>query len=116
MQTIASLLLLISIEKPLIVWKEVLVILLSGILFIRRKDGSGRKRLEGKETDKAEQAFSEAISSFKKVSDHNNNILINCNLGHVRRATFEEIVSQMDHLRNHPVFSNACNHKLEAAK
>ncbi|PWA87447.1 hypothetical protein CTI12_AA131020 [Artemisia annua] len=76
----------------------------------------GRKRLERKETDKAEQAFSEAISSFKKVSDHNNIILINCNLGHGRRAAAEEMVSQMEHLRNHPVFSNACNQKLEAAK
>ncbi|CAH1443069.1 unnamed protein product [Lactuca virosa] len=72
----------------------------------------GRMRLERKEITKAEQAFSEAISVFKQVSDHNNIILINCNLGHGRRAAAEEIVSQMDHL----IFNNARNQNLEAAK
>ncbi|XP_024972285.1 uncharacterized protein LOC112511096 [Cynara cardunculus var. scolymus] len=76
----------------------------------------GRRRLERKEIGKAESAFSEAISSFRKVSDHNNIILINCNLGHGRRAAAEEMVSQMEHLRNHPVFNNAYTQKLEAAK
>ncbi|CAI9266684.1 unnamed protein product [Lactuca saligna] len=72
----------------------------------------GRMRLERKEIKKAEQAFSEAISVFKQVSDHNNIILINCNLGHGRRAAAEEIVSQMDDL----IFNNARSQNLEAAK
>ncbi|KAI3736715.1 hypothetical protein L2E82_26699 [Cichorium intybus] len=72
----------------------------------------GRRRLERKEITKAEQAFSEAISVFKQVSDHNNIILINCNLGHGRRAAAEEMVSEIDHL----IFNNSRNQKLEAAK
>ncbi|KAJ9560319.1 hypothetical protein OSB04_005479 [Centaurea solstitialis] len=76
----------------------------------------GRRRLERKEIGEAESAFSEAISSFRIVSDHNNIILINCNLGHGRRAAAEEMVSQMEQLRNHPVFNNAYHQKLEAAK
>lgn len=76
----------------------------------------GRRRLERKEVSKAEQAFSEAIMSFKMVSDHNNIILINLNLGHGRRSAAEEIVSQMERFRNHPVFNDAFNQKLEAAK
>ncbi|KAF5809406.1 putative tetratricopeptide-like helical domain superfamily [Helianthus annuus] len=76
----------------------------------------GRRRLERKEISKAEEAFSEAISSFKKVSDHNNIVLINLNLGHGRRSAAEEIVSQMEPFRDHPVFKNTFNQKLDAAK
>ncbi|XP_076900260.1 uncharacterized protein LOC143554375 [Bidens hawaiensis] len=76
----------------------------------------GRRRLERKEISKAEEAFSEAIISFKKVSDHNNIILINLNLGHGRRSAAEEIVSQMEPYRNHPVFKTTFNQKLDAAK
>ncbi|KAJ6297310.1 hypothetical protein OIU78_022948 [Salix suchowensis] len=42
----------------------------------------GRNRLEGKELNKAEHAFADAIVAFREVSDHANIILINCNLGH----------------------------------
>ncbi|KAK9053789.1 hypothetical protein SSX86_024863 [Deinandra increscens subsp. villosa] len=76
----------------------------------------GRRRLERKEIRKAEEAFSEAITSFKKVSDHNNIILINLNLGHGRRSAAEELVSQMEPFRNHAVFKNTFNQKLDAAK
>ncbi|KAI3820107.1 hypothetical protein L1987_13965 [Smallanthus sonchifolius] len=76
----------------------------------------GRRRLERKEISKAEEAFSEAIISFKTVSDHNNIILINLNLGHGRRSAAEEIVSQMEPFRDHRVFKNAFNQKLDAAK
>lgn len=76
----------------------------------------GRRRLERKEISEAEQAFSEAISSFKQVCDHKNIILINLNLGHGRRAAAEEMISQMENLRNLPAFRNAFNQKLEAAK
>ncbi|KAL8252724.1 hypothetical protein R6Q59_036417 [Mikania micrantha] len=76
----------------------------------------GRRRLERKEISKAEQAFSEAITSFKKVSDHKNIILINLNLGHGRRSAAEEIISQMEPFRNHLVFKHTFNQKLDAAK
>ncbi|XP_059630898.1 uncharacterized protein LOC132273833 isoform X2 [Cornus florida] len=76
----------------------------------------GRKRLERKQLDKAELAFADAIKSFKKVSDHTNIILINCNLGHGRRALAEEMVSKTESLRKHAIFSNAYNQALETAK
>ncbi|XP_071737832.1 uncharacterized protein [Rutidosis leptorrhynchoides] len=73
----------------------------------------GRRRLGRKEINEAEQAFSEAISSFKQVSDHKNIILINLNLGHGRRAIAEEMTSQMT---SQVMKSNAFKQKLEAAK
>uniref|UniRef100_A0A5B7A8Y3 Uncharacterized protein n=1 Tax=Davidia involucrata TaxID=16924 RepID=A0A5B7A8Y3_DAVIN len=76
----------------------------------------GRKRLERKELDKAELAFADAIKSFKEVSDHTNIILINCNLGHGRRALAEEMVSKTESLRKHAIFRNAYNQALETAK
>lgn len=76
----------------------------------------GRRRLERKEISEAEEAFSEAIASFKKVSDHNNIILINLNLGHGRRSAAEEIVSQMEPFTNYPVFKNTFSQNLDAAK
>ncbi|KAL6962012.1 hypothetical protein U1Q18_036968 [Sarracenia purpurea var. burkii] len=76
----------------------------------------GRKRLEKKELDKAELAFADAISSFREVSDHNNIILIYCNLGHGRRALAEEMVSKIETFRKHAIFHNAYNHALETAK
>ncbi|KAA8538631.1 hypothetical protein F0562_028175 [Nyssa sinensis] len=76
----------------------------------------GRKRLERKELDKAELAFIDAIKSFKEVSDRTNIILINCNLGHGRRALAEEMVSKTESLRKHAIFRDAYNQALETAK
>ncbi|KAB2635406.1 hypothetical protein D8674_025940 [Pyrus ussuriensis x Pyrus communis] len=76
----------------------------------------GRNRLERKELKKAEFAFVDAIKAFREVSDHTNIILINCNLGHGRRALAEEMVSKIDSLKWHPIFHNAYNHALETAK
>ncbi|KAA8546313.1 hypothetical protein F0562_002948 [Nyssa sinensis] len=76
----------------------------------------GRKRLERNELDKAELAFADAIKSFKEVSDHTNIILINCNLGHGRRALAEEMVSKTESLRKHAIFGSAYNQTLETAK
>lgn len=76
----------------------------------------GRSRLERKELEKAEVAFVEAISAFKEVCDHMNIILINCNLGHGRRALAEEMVSKIEGLKVHAIFHDAYNQALETAK
>ncbi|KAG2304972.1 hypothetical protein Bca4012_063883 [Brassica carinata] len=76
----------------------------------------GRNRLESKELNKAEDAFADAIVAFKEVNDHTNVILINCNLGHGRRALAEEIVTKMEALKLHPAFKNAYEQALETAK
>lgn len=76
----------------------------------------GRIRLENKELSKAELAFTYAIDAFREVSDHTNIILINCNLGHGRRALAEEMVSKIENLKLHNIFHNAYNHALETAK
>uniref|UniRef100_A0A1D1YE88 Erythroid differentiation-related factor 1 n=2 Tax=Anthurium amnicola TaxID=1678845 RepID=A0A1D1YE88_9ARAE len=61
----------------------------------------GRHRLNKGDLSGAELAFAEAIKAFKKISDHTNVILINCNLGHGRRALAEELVAKMEVLTNH---------------
>ncbi|GMH22412.1 hypothetical protein Nepgr_024255 [Nepenthes gracilis] len=76
----------------------------------------GRSRLEKKNLAKAELAFADAIDAFKEVSDHTNIILINCNLGHGRRAVAEELVSKMEYLKTNVVFGNAYVQTLETAK
>ncbi|CBI18163.3 unnamed protein product, partial [Vitis vinifera] len=76
----------------------------------------GRSRLERKELEKAEVAFVEAINAFKEVCDHMNIILINCNLGHGRRALAEEMVSKIEGLKVHAIFHDAYNQALETAK
>ncbi|KAK7344860.1 hypothetical protein VNO77_15024 [Canavalia gladiata] len=76
----------------------------------------GRIRLEKRELNKAELTFTDAIDAFREVSDHTNIILINCNLGHGRRALAEEMVSKIENLKLHDIFHNAYNHALETAK
>ncbi|KAK9270762.1 hypothetical protein L1049_026345 [Liquidambar formosana] len=76
----------------------------------------GRNRLERKDMEKAELAFAYAIDAFKEVSDHTNVILINCNLGHGRRALAEEMVSKIENFKQHAIFHNACSQALETAK
>ncbi|KAJ0242227.1 hypothetical protein HA466_0207200 [Hirschfeldia incana] len=76
----------------------------------------GRNRLQSKDLNKAEDAFADAIVAFKEVHDHANVILINCNLGHGRRALAEEIVTKMEALKLHPAFKNAYEQALETAK
>ncbi|XP_057974865.1 uncharacterized protein LOC131162427 [Malania oleifera] len=75
----------------------------------------GRSRLERRELDKAEQAFADAINTFKEVSDHTNIVLINCNLGHGRRALAEEMVSKIETLKTHAIFHDAYSQALETA-
>lgn len=76
----------------------------------------GRKRLERKELDEAEVAFADAINAFKEVADHTNIILINCNLGHGRRALAEELVAKIENLKEHAVLHDAYMQVLQAAK
>ncbi|KAL0555816.1 hypothetical protein IC582_004317 [Cucumis melo] len=76
----------------------------------------GRWRLERKELKKAETAFAGAIEAFRAVSDHTNIILINCNLGHGRRALAEEIVSKIEDLKAHAIVHNAYYQALETAE
>ncbi|XP_051123708.1 uncharacterized protein LOC127246405 isoform X2 [Andrographis paniculata] len=76
----------------------------------------GRYRLEMKDLAKAETAFAEAIDAFRQVEDHTNVILINCNLGHGRRALAEEMVSKIASLKRHSLFQNAYLQALEMAK
>lgn len=76
----------------------------------------GRNRLGRKELLKAELAFADAISAFREVSDHTNIILINCNLGHGRRALAEEMVSKFESLKAHSISHNACKQALQTAK
>ncbi|KAF6148375.1 hypothetical protein GIB67_025594 [Kingdonia uniflora] len=76
----------------------------------------GRNRLERKMLDKAELAFADAIVAFREVSNHTNIILINCNLGHSRRALVEEMVCKMGNLKTPVFFQKAYNQALETAK
>ncbi|XP_056167993.1 uncharacterized protein LOC115681614 isoform X2 [Syzygium oleosum] len=76
----------------------------------------GRNMLERKELSEAEVAFADAINAFREVPDHTNIILINCNLGHGRRALAEEMVAKIGHLKSHPAFHDSCKQALVTAK
>lgn len=76
----------------------------------------GRNMLEKRELTDAEIAFSDAITSFREVSDHTNIILIYCNLGHGRRALAEDMVAKLGHLRSYPAFADAYSQALVTAK
>ncbi|XP_077241431.1 uncharacterized protein LOC143881956 isoform X2 [Tasmannia lanceolata] len=76
----------------------------------------GRYRLDSRDLKSAELAFVDAIKAFKEVSDHTNIILINCNLGHGRRALAEAMVSKMENYKTREFFQNAYNKALETAK
>ncbi|KAJ0969515.1 hypothetical protein J5N97_022392 [Dioscorea zingiberensis] len=76
----------------------------------------GRYRLENRNLASAEIAFVDAIKAFKEVSDHTNIILINCNLGHGRRALAEELVSKIDELKKHHLLQNAYEQAMKTAK
>lgn len=76
----------------------------------------GRYRLGRKELKNAELAFADAIKAFREVSDHTNIILINCNLGHGRRALAEEMATKIEEFKLHTIFHNMYDHALETAK
>lgn len=76
----------------------------------------GRYRLVNNDLGHAELAFIDAIKAFKEVPDHTNIILINCNLGHGRRALAEVMVSKMENYKSHELFQNAYKQAVETAK
>ncbi|XP_008783389.3 uncharacterized protein LOC103702653 [Phoenix dactylifera] len=76
----------------------------------------GRYRLENRNLISAESAFSDALKAFKEVSDHTNVILINCNLGHGRRALAEELVSKIDEFKKYDLLQNAYKQAMKSAK
>ncbi|KAI3919227.1 hypothetical protein MKW92_012795 [Papaver armeniacum] len=76
----------------------------------------GRHRLDRKELDKAELAFADAIEAFKEVADHTNIILINCNMGHGRRALAEEMVSKMEIFKAHMLLQDSYKRLRDTAK
>ncbi|KAF6137808.1 hypothetical protein GIB67_040516 [Kingdonia uniflora] len=88
--------------------------------FVKKKGWAcnelGRNKLERKMLDKAELAIADAIAAFREVSDHTNIILINCNLGHGRRALAEEKVCKMGNLKTPVFFQKTYNQALENAK
>ncbi|ERN01650.1 hypothetical protein AMTR_s00090p00110300, partial [Amborella trichopoda] len=73
-------------------------------LFLRNKESIVKKegwvcnelsryRLDNKDLQSAELAFADAIQAFMEVLDFSNVVLINCNLGHGRRALAESMES-----------------------
>lgn len=76
----------------------------------------GRSLLERKDLDEAEIAFADAMNTFKEVSDYINIVLINCNLGHGRRASAEEMVARLETFKKHAIFQNAYMTALDNAK
>ncbi|KAL5220660.1 hypothetical protein ABZP36_025373 [Zizania latifolia] len=76
----------------------------------------GRHRLENRNLGSAEIAFADAIRAFQEVSDHTNVILINCNLGHGRRALAEELVSRIDEFQKYGLPQDAYMQSIKSAK
>ncbi|PWZ30043.1 Erythroid differentiation-related factor 1 [Zea mays] len=76
----------------------------------------GRCRLENRNLVSAEIAFADAIKAFEEVFDHTNVILINCNLGHGRRALAEECVSRIDEFQKHDLPEGTYMQSFKSAK
>lgn len=76
----------------------------------------GRSQLKRGDLDGAEVYFADAINTFKEVSDYTNIVLINCNLGHGKRASAEEMITKLETFKKHAIFQNAYKHALENAK
>ncbi|XP_011622188.1 uncharacterized protein LOC18431102 isoform X2 [Amborella trichopoda] len=76
----------------------------------------GRYRLDNRDLRSAELAFADAIQAFMEVSDFSNVVLINCNLGHGRRALAELMVSTLENYRKHEALRKAYDQAFETAK
>lgn len=76
----------------------------------------GRHRLESRNLGSAESAFADAIRAFQEVSDHTNVILINCNLGHGRRALAEELVSRINEFQKYDLPEGAYMQSIKSAR
>ncbi|KAJ4810857.1 Erythroid differentiation-related factor 1 [Rhynchospora pubera] len=96
-------------------------ILLDEVQSVKKKKGwacneLGRYMLEKGDLIGAEREFSHAIKTFQEASDHKNVILINCNLGHGRRALAEDFVSKMGEFKNLNALKNVYLHTIKRAK
>lgn len=76
----------------------------------------GRIRLESRNLSGAEIAFADAIRAFQEVSDHTNVILINCNLGHGRRALAEKLASRAEQFQMHDLPEGSYMQSMKSAK
>nr|BAB86559.1 OSJNBb0008G24.32 [Oryza sativa Japonica Group] len=76
----------------------------------------GCHRLESRNLGNAEIAFADAIKAFQEVADHTNVILINCNLGHGRRALAEQFVSRIDEFQKYDFPQDAYMQSFKSAK
>lgn len=75
----------------------------------------GRK-LSNRDLKSAESAFETAIKAFREVKDFTNIVVINCNLGHSRRALAESLVSKIDSYKKCGILPNAYRHMLDDVK
>lgn len=75
----------------------------------------GRK-LTNRDLKSAESAFETAIKAFREVKDFTNIVVINCNLGHSRRALAESLVSKIDSYKKCGILQNAYRHMLDDVK
>lgn len=75
----------------------------------------GRK-LSNRDLKCAESAFATAIKAFREVKDFTNIVVINCNLGHSRRALAESLVSKIDSYKKCGILQNAYRRMLDDVK
>ncbi|KAH9325716.1 hypothetical protein KI387_005894, partial [Taxus chinensis] len=76
----------------------------------------GRWRLANRDLKSAETAFATAIKAFREVKDFTNIVLINCNLGHGRRALAESLASKIDSYKQCGVLQNVYRQMLDDVK
>eukprot|EP01018_Ginkgo_biloba_P018774 Gb_32188 [translate_table: standard] len=76
----------------------------------------GRRQLANRDLESAELAFAMAIQSFREVKDYTNIVLINCNLGHGRRALAEALISKIDSYKQCGILQHAYKQTLNDAK
>lgn len=76
----------------------------------------GRWRLASKDLKSAETAFATAIEAFREVKDFTNIVLINCNLGHGRRALAESLASEIDSYKQCGILQKTYRQTLDDVK
>ncbi|KAJ3678005.1 hypothetical protein LUZ60_001808 [Juncus effusus] len=76
----------------------------------------GRFKLEKGDLLSAEREFVRAVKTFQEAFDHVNVILINCNLGHGRRALAEDLVVKMDQIVKFDALRDVYLQYLKSAK
>ncbi|GLJ16307.1 hypothetical protein SUGI_0275050 [Cryptomeria japonica] len=76
----------------------------------------GRWRLANRDLKSAETAFATAIEAFREVKDFTNIVLINCNLGHGRRALAESLAAKIDSYKQCGILQKAYRQTLDDVK